>query len=1215
MSKRGTKGTISALDFTWAAVGAWMDASRWERLKDLLDVALEKEPSARSAYLNEACAGDQDLQHEVEGLLAAYQEAGATDKGPMAIPSAVQSAVSESPSVNQRIGSYQVVRRVGRGGMATVYLATRADDQYRKYVAIKVVSPGLGNPDLLRRFRNERQTLAALDHPNIVKLLDGGSTEDGMPYLVMDYVEGTPIDAYCDAHKLETEERIRLFLPVCSAVSYAHQRLVIHRDLKPPNILVTTDGTPKLLDFGIAKLLNPEAQATLVMTQTGARPMTLAYASPEQVRGDPLTNATDVYSLGVVLYELLTGHRPHRLRGSSLVEVERAICEEEPLKPSTAVTRTEEKTFSDGSVSSRTPDDISRVRGGDARKLRDRLQGDLDAIVLTALRKEPQRRYASVSDFAEDIRRHLQHLPVKARPSTVGYRGAKFVRRHKDMATAAVMFVLLLTVALGWYVTAERRAHSYRLSPVKGRHSIAVLGFKNLSGKSEQAWLSTALSEMLTSELMAGGKLRTIPADNVARMKLDLSMPDSDSLAKDALTKVYRNLGSDLVVLGSFLPMGDVLRVDLRLQDAGRGDTITSWSETGPESKLLELVDRAGERLRESCGVGEVAKADVAAASSSIIADPATARLYSEALSRLHTFDATGARELLEQAVSSGPKQPLLHRALAEAWGRLGYEAKAAAEAKEAFELSGNLSKEEQQLIQGQYFEVSRQWDKAIGIYADLFHSFPDNIDYGLYFAHAQNASGAAKESLLTLEKLRKLPPPTGDDPRLDLAEAHAASGAADFKRAETAVGAAYDKAKVMGARFVMAEAQTERASVLISLNSYDKAVPGLREAEQIYQATGDEAGRANVLIQLGRASYNEGKLAEASDSFSQALAAARRIGNRSLIADTLTDLASIWADQGQHERAEGAYQQALAIQREIANKRGIAYVLANLAAVYADRLEVAKATPLFEEELSIARETGNKRFLVNGLLNYGQMLNSQGKLADSVSKFNEALTAARQIDDRRHTALLTYAAGQVLLEQGDVAGARKMEEEALAIATELGEKGQVATYQVSMARVLMADKRFAEAESRLRQAAAEGHTEKDADLEGEANTSLTTALLAQNKFAEAADVVRQTRGIAIQNPEILFEAAIVDAQLTAAQGKIASAGRSLTALVAKAGKTGCVPCQFEARLALGKIEMQAGQTAAGRAHLQALEREAQAADFALTAREAAEAENIAHVK
>ncbi len=354
-----------------------------------------------------------------------------------------------------------------------------------KCVAIKVIQPGIANQELLRRFRNERQTLAALDHPNIVRLLDGGTTEDGMPYLVMDYVEGTPIDQYCDGHKLATDERLRLFLAVCSAVSYAHQRLVIHRDLKPGNILVTSDGTAKLLDFGIAKLLNPEALATLVLTQTGVRPMTLAYASPEQVRGEPLTNATDVYSLGVVLYELLTGHRPHQIKGSTLLNIERAICEEEPSKPSTAVTRVEERTSADGATTFLTPNEVSRTREGDPKKLRDRLQGDLDAIVMTALRKEPQRRYASVYEFSEDIRRHLEHLPVKARSSTFGYRGLKFVRPPPgDGSNGPDVCPAASAVALTWYSTTRNRAGSYRLAPVKGRRSIAVLGFKNLSGKS-----------------------------------------------------------------------------------------------------------------------------------------------------------------------------------------------------------------------------------------------------------------------------------------------------------------------------------------------------------------------------------------------------------------------------------------------------------------------------------------------------------------------------------------------------------------------------------------------------------------------------------------------------------------------------------------------------------------------------------------------------------
>ncbi len=1185
-----------------------MDASRWERLKQLLDSALEKEPSERGAFLKEACAGDEPLRQEVESLLAAYQEAGVTVTGSIRIPSVFQNATVQRVVPHHRIGPYQVLHPVGSGGMATVYLAVRADDEYRKCVAIKVIQPDIANQELLRRFRNERQTLAALDHPNIVRLLDGGTTEEGMPYLVMDYVEGTPIDAYCDGHKLATEERLRLFLAVCSAVSYAHQRLVIHRDLKPGNILVTSDGTPKLLDFGIAKLLNPEALATLVLTQTGVRPMTLAYASPEQVRGEPLTNATDVYSLGVVLYELLTGHRPHQIRGSALLNIERAICEEEPAKPSTAVTKIEEQTRADGTTTALTPEEVSRTREGDPKKLRDRLQGDLDAIVMTALRKEPQRRYASVYEFSEDIRRHLEQLPVKARSSTFGYRGAKFVRRHWEMAAATLMFVLLLAVALGWYATTHSRAGNYRLAPVKGRRSIAVLGFKNLSGKTEEAWLSTALSEMLTTELTAGEKLRTIPGENVARMKLDLSLPDTDSLAQDTLKKVYRNLGSDLVVLGSYLHMGDTLRVDLQLQDAGRGETIAALSETGAESQLLDLVNRAGEQLREKCGVSEVTKSEVAAVTSSMIADPATVRLYSEALSRMRLFDFIGAKELLEQAVVAEPKHPLIHRALGEAWANLGYEVKAAAEAKQAFELSGSLSREEQKVIEGQYSEAAKQWGKAVDIYRDLYQSFPDNVDYGLYFARAQSLSGAGKDALLTLEKLHKLPAPMGQDPRLDWAEARAAGTTSDYKREQTAAEAAYNKAEALGARFLMAEAKAQQGAALIDLGAYDKAVTVLRDAERIYQATGDEAGRANVLIQLSVVSYNQGNLAESIDFSGQALAAARRMGNRRLIADCLTNLADAWDDQGQHERAEGAYRQALAVEREIASKRGIATVLANLGELLANRGDFAKAKPLLEEEVAISRDTGDKHFLAYGLLNLGLMLVTQGKLADARDKFNEALTLAQQSDNRRQAAYVTYSIGEVLLAQGDIPGARKMEEAALAISTEIGEKGLAAAEQVALAKVMIAENHFAEAETLLRQAAAEGQREKMADMEGEANAALTTVLLAQNKLAEAADIVRQTRKVAIQNPVIQIEAAIVDAQLSAAQGKTAAAGKSLSVLVSRATKIACVPCQFEARLALGQMEMKSGQTAAGRAHLQALEREAQAQDFALIAREAAEA-------
>lgn len=317
-----------------------MTPAEWQHLQDLFHAALEHDPDKRATFLDEACGGDLALRSEVESLIASSEEVGGFIEG--AIQGMAQSITSGqiSSEVGRRIGPHQLIREVGRGGMGTVYLAERADEQYHKRVAIKLVKRGMDTYEVLRRFRHERQILANLDHANIGRFLDGGTTEDGLPYFVMEYVEGQPIHQYCDTHRLSIEERLNLFRTVCSAVHYAHQNLVVHRDLKPSNILVTADGVPKLLDFGIAKLLHPESAAqTHTATAVGLRAMTPDYASPEQVRGEPITTASDVYSLGVVLYELLTGHRPYRVKSSLPQGIERLITEEEPEKPSAAVSR------------------------------------------------------------------------------------------------------------------------------------------------------------------------------------------------------------------------------------------------------------------------------------------------------------------------------------------------------------------------------------------------------------------------------------------------------------------------------------------------------------------------------------------------------------------------------------------------------------------------------------------------------------------------------------------------------------------------------------------------------------------------------------------------------------------------------------------------------------------------------------------------------------
>jgi serine/threonine protein kinase/WD40 repeat protein len=446
-----------------------MTPERWRTIREVLQEALEIAPPERPAYMDRTCAADDSLRREVESLLASSDAARSSflESPALATVALPNGGRTEDAMGDRHLGVYQLVRRIGQGGMGAVFLAVRADGEFRQQVAIKLVPSGLDSGELLDRFRIERQTLAGLDHPNIVKLLDGGSTPEGLPYLVMDYVEGSPIDEYCDQHKLSVEQRLRLFGKVCEAVEYAHQKQVIHRDLKPSNILVTASGVPKLLDFGIAKVLEPTA-ATLSVTQTSTRCMTPAYASPEQVRGGRVTPATDVYSLGIVLYELLSGRGAYRLKGHAPSEIERAICEQTPEAPSTAVGRVETETSSDGTTVTKTPELVSQAREGQPEKLRRRLRGDLDNIVLKALRKEPARRYESVQELARDIDRHLNHLPITARPPSLAYRASKFIQRHKVEASGALAAVIvLLLIAAGWFFRTDDSAHpSLHVTPL-----------------------------------------------------------------------------------------------------------------------------------------------------------------------------------------------------------------------------------------------------------------------------------------------------------------------------------------------------------------------------------------------------------------------------------------------------------------------------------------------------------------------------------------------------------------------------------------------------------------------------------------------------------------------------------------------------------------------------------------------------------------------------
>jgi len=402
---------------------------------EIFAAAAELSAQQRQDFLVRECGGDDDLRVAVESLLSLASSRESSQQPTPHARSATTATVPPHTALpGVRIGAYRIVREIGSGGMGVVYEAVR-EEQFEKRVALKIIKQGLDSASIVRRFQQERQILAGLNHANITALLDGGTMPDGRPYFAMEYVAGRPILEYCDTKRLDTRERLTLFQTVCAAVQYAHQNLVVHRDLKPSNILVTDAGVPKLLDFGIAKILNADVTAAPLRMTVTIQVMTPEYATPEQIRGDPITTRTDVYSLGALLYELLTAHRPYRLKTRTLQEIARAICECEPETPSTAITRVAENV---------TPETVSATRGVPHKQLKKQLEGDVDNIVLKALQKDPARRYASVEQFSEDIRRHLTGLPVIARKDTVRYRTGKFIQRHKAGVFAAASVALAL---------------------------------------------------------------------------------------------------------------------------------------------------------------------------------------------------------------------------------------------------------------------------------------------------------------------------------------------------------------------------------------------------------------------------------------------------------------------------------------------------------------------------------------------------------------------------------------------------------------------------------------------------------------------------------------------------------------------------------------------------------------------------------------------------
>lgn len=1083
--------------------------------------------------------------------------------------------------IGQTLGHYRVLSEIGAGGMGVVYRAH--DEQLDRDVALKVLPTGaLADQAVRKRFRHEALALAKLNHPNIGTIFEF-SSQNEIDFLVMELVEGTSLSKRLKEGPLADGETVRLAMQFADGLAAAHERGIIHRDIKPSNVMVTRDGWVKILDFGLAKLVEPDGdpEATRSLTKdTTAISGTVPYMSPEQLRGLPLDARSDIYAAGAVLYEMATGLRPFPHTQSA--ELIGAILHQTPPVP---------------------------------RKLNPLVSPALENVIGKALEKEPSQRYQS----ARELRVALEGLTASSLPAPQLRTGWLAEGRAAGVVGGAALAVILLAGAflglnvggLRGRILARRSAvvgAAVPISPVKARRSVAVIGFTNVSGHADEAWVSTALSEMLSTELAAGSQLRTVPGENVARMKMSLPLADAESYGQDTLQKIRGSLNADAVVVGSYVTLGNGrIRLDVRLQDAVNGDTLASLSEKGSESEIDGLVSRAGAELRSKLGAGAVTEADAAAVRAALPSNSEAARLYSQGLAKLRISDALAARDLLQKAVDAEPNFALAHAALAAAWKTLGYDAKAEEEAKTAFERCGGLGREDQLAIEGRYREETKDWSKAADVYRRLWQFAPDNLEYGLRLAAVQDRSGKYTDALDTLRQLRQLPLPLSDDPRIDLEETNADLNLSHWKEGLEVAGHAADKARASGASLLLASAIERQGTFNRYLGKFDQSEGAFKEAQKIYSAVGNQFGLAHATSGLAIAAYHRGNLKESESLYRQALETYQKVGSERDAATALANIAMDLYEEGNLARAKEMYQSAIVVDRKIGDRQAGASMLNSIGNVLSDEGNHGEAGKAYREALVAFREIGDKFDEAMTLGNLGTLLADEGNLREAKVMFEEALEIKRKVNNKHSEAYTDANLGDLLLAEGDLVGARKRHEEALAIRTELGENATANENRFGLAVIDLEEGKPAEALAAAHQVADVFHADHRQDNEATAYDLAAQCQLALGKSGEATVEMQKAEELSAKTDDkiIATALAITRGRILTSTGDYPAARKKLDAALAAATKSGLMKEQLEARLALAELELKSGKVPAGRARLAALEKATTANNYLLIARKA----------
>jgi DNA-binding winged helix-turn-helix (wHTH) protein/tetratricopeptide (TPR) repeat protein len=745
---------------------------------------------------------------------------------------------------------------------------------------------------------------------------------------------------------------------------------------------------------------------------------------------------------------------------------------------------------------------------------------------------------------------------------------------------------------------------------VQLRPSVAVLGFQNLSERRESDWLSTAMAEMLNTELSAGRRLRLVASENIARTKRELPLADSDTLAADTLQRLRANLDADYVVLGSYTDLGQPgkgrVRLDLRLQDARTGEIISEEAVTGHEDELFELISEAGGHLRDRLGAGNLSTTQTATVRAALPANPKAARLYAEGLVKLRSYEHLAARDLLLEAVKLEPSHALAHSALGAAWKGLGYEGKAQAEARKAWDLSPGLERENQLWVEGLYRESASDWNRAIEVYRSLVEFFPDDIEYGLRLAQAQSDGGQGKDALVTVARLHKLPSAISDDPRIDLQEAYAAAQVSDYKLTKTAADHAARKAQLDGARLLLAKAKLLQSTAARNLQDLDGAKTLDEEAQRIYESVGDRYGAARARIRIGDVLWHHGEVAKSNEISAECLQVFRSLGNKGDAANALDDIGGGLIQLGQLEKARSTYEEALAVQRELDNKRGIAQELNNIGVIQQQLGDLPAALKTDAETRDVYSAIGDQDGVASTLNNMAVVYQMQGNLAQAEDSFRKSLALRQQLENESEVAESLHNLAELLSFRGKIDEAQKDYDAAMAIRTRRGEGGTIAESQLSNSQMLLATGDLGKAETLARAAATQFHKENEASAEASAHATLAEILLRQNRWHEATTESSQASDLLKPDTDrdIRLRTKTVAAEITASRSPLDSE-RQLQAIVQESEKSGLFIRKLETTLALAQIEIKSGNAAAGRSHLQIVKREADEKGFDLISREA----------